>query len=173
MPKSSLEQIDIDEKKVIRELEKGSNESIDTIAKRCGFSRQKVWRIIKRLEKNKTIWGYHAVIDDENIGLRQYFILIKRTSKSFSKDHINSIINRELQPEAEKLGIIVEHASYVHGDYDGIHVIRAKNVLHAKKYCEILNKYSIEFIENTVILEELFPIENTYQMIPVLPIDIV
>ena len=55
MPKNSSEQIDVDEKKVIRELQRNSKESIDKIAKKCGFSRQKVWRIIKRLEKNKTI----------------------------------------------------------------------------------------------------------------------
>jgi len=56
MPKSSRKQIDNDEKKILRELQKNSKESIDKIAKKCGFSRQKVWRIIKRLEKNKTIW---------------------------------------------------------------------------------------------------------------------
>ena len=56
MPKSSKKQIDADEKKVKRELKKNSKESIDKIAKKCEFSRQKVWRIIKRLEKNKTIW---------------------------------------------------------------------------------------------------------------------
>ena len=46
MPKSSQKQIDADEKKVIRELQKNAKESIDKIAKNCGFSRQKVWRII-------------------------------------------------------------------------------------------------------------------------------
>ena len=51
MPKTSKEQIADDEKKIIRELQKNSKENIDKIAKRCGFSRQKAWRIIKRLEK--------------------------------------------------------------------------------------------------------------------------
>jgi DNA-binding Lrp family transcriptional regulator len=64
MSKSSKEQIDADEKKILWELQKNSKESIDKIAKKCGFSRQKVWRVIKRLEKDKTIWGYHAVVDD-------------------------------------------------------------------------------------------------------------
>ena len=65
MPKSSTHQIELDEIKVIEELQKNSKESIDNIAKKCGFSRQKVWRIIKRLEKNDTIWGYHAVISED------------------------------------------------------------------------------------------------------------
>ena len=97
MPKSSREQIDADEKKVLHELQKNSKESIDNIAKKCGFSRQKVWRVIKRLENNKTIWGYHAVVDDNKIGLQRYFILIKRTAKAFSKEHIDSIIKRVIQ----------------------------------------------------------------------------
>jgi len=77
MPKTSKEQITNDEKKILRELQKNSKESIDKLAKKCGFSRQKVWRIIKRLENNKTIWGYHTVVDDEKMGLKRYLILIK------------------------------------------------------------------------------------------------
>ena len=77
MPKSSRKQIDNDEKKILRELQKNSKESIDKIAKKCSFSRQKVWRIIKRLENNKTIWGYHAVVDNEKINMKSYILLIK------------------------------------------------------------------------------------------------
>ena len=42
MPKSSKKQIVDDEKKILLELQKDSNETIDKIAKKCGFSRQKV-----------------------------------------------------------------------------------------------------------------------------------
>ena len=90
MSKNSREQIDADEKKVIRELQKNSKESIDKIAKRCGFSRQKVWRIIKRLEKNKTIWGYYAVVDNEKLDMKRYIMLIKRSNKPIM-DAINLI----------------------------------------------------------------------------------
>ena len=50
MSKSSRDQIDKDEKKLLYELVKNSNESIETNAKHCGFSRQKTWRFIKQLE---------------------------------------------------------------------------------------------------------------------------
>jgi DNA-binding Lrp family transcriptional regulator len=49
MAKNSKEQMDQDEKKVLFELVKNSNEKIETIAKHCGFSKQKVSRIIKQL----------------------------------------------------------------------------------------------------------------------------
>ena len=63
MAKSSKKQIYEDELKVIAELQKNAKENIDTISKNCGYSRQKVWRIINRLEENKTIWGYTAVVN--------------------------------------------------------------------------------------------------------------
>jgi DNA-binding Lrp family transcriptional regulator len=47
MPKSSAQQRIKDEKKIIGVLQSNAHESIDVIAKKCGFSRQKVWRIIK------------------------------------------------------------------------------------------------------------------------------
>ena len=160
MPKTSKEQIANDEKKIIYELQKNSKENIEKIAKKCGFSRQKVWRVVKRLENNKTIWGYHAVVDDNKIGLQQYFVLIKRTTKPFSKEHIDSIIKRVIQTEIAKMEIIIENVSYVHGEFDGIHIIRASNVVQVKKYCEILNKLSKGYISDMKILEELFPIEK-------------
>ena len=160
MPKNSKKQIEADEKKVIKELEKHSNESIDKIAKNCGFSRQKVWRIIKRLERNKTIWGYHAVVDNNKVGLQRYFILIKRSNKPFSKEHIDSIIRREIKPETSKMGIIVDGTSYVHGSFDGIYEIRANNIRQVKRFCEALRNSSRGHISDMKILEELFPIEK-------------
>ena len=111
MAKSSKEQIDEDEKKILWELQKNSKENVEKIAERCGCSRQKIWRVIKRLEKNKTIWGYHAIVDDNKIGLQQYFVLIKRTNKAFSKEHIESIIKREVKAKIAKMGIIIENVS--------------------------------------------------------------
>jgi DNA-binding Lrp family transcriptional regulator len=160
MAKSSKEQIDEDEKKILWELQKNSKENVEKIAERCGFSRQKIWRVIKRLEKNKTIWGYHAVVDDNKIGLQQYFILIKRTIKPFSKEHIDSIIKRVIQTEIAKMGIIIENVSYVHGEFDGVHIIRASNVVQVKKYCEALSTLSKGYISHMIILEEMFPIEK-------------
>ena len=45
MPKSSRKQTDEAEKKLLKILQKNSGDSIENIAKKCGFSKQKVWRI--------------------------------------------------------------------------------------------------------------------------------
>ena len=62
MAKSSNEQIEQDEKKLLSELMKNSKENIDMIAKHCGFSRQKAWRMIKQLENNQ-----------KNLGIFSYY----------------------------------------------------------------------------------------------------
>ena len=67
MAKNSVKQIEQDEKKILEELSKNANKSINDIAEKCGFSRQKVWRVINNLEKNHAIWGYTAVVDEKKI----------------------------------------------------------------------------------------------------------
>jgi len=49
MAKNSRKQIMMDEIRIIDQLSKNANKSINEIAKACGFSRQKGWRIIKNL----------------------------------------------------------------------------------------------------------------------------
>jgi len=88
MAKSSRDQIDKDEKKLLSELVKNSNENIDTIAKHCSFSRQKTWRFIKQLEAKGLIWGYTAIFDEEKIGLTHFVLMLKRTTiKAEKKTH--------------------------------------------------------------------------------------
>jgi len=94
MPKVSARQIDADEEKVLIELQKNSNESIDVLAKRCGFSRQKVWKMMKKFEKDKTIWGYHAVIETERFHQKNYILLIKKSNAPASK--ILDVIQRKI-----------------------------------------------------------------------------
>ena len=160
MSKSGREQIDADEKKVLHELQKNSKESIDKIAKKCGFSRQKVWRIIKRLEKNKTIWGYHAVVDDNKLGQKKYFIMIKRTSKAASQDKMNLVLKRELKQEAKKVGVTVESSYFIHGVYDWLLCITTESIAQVKKFCEVLNfLYKEGFVSDIQIFEVIFPVE--------------
>ena len=76
MAKTSKKQIMVDEKKVIQQLQRNAMENLDLFAKKCGFSRQKVWRIIKNLEENKSIWGYTAIIDPEYLQKKHYVLLL-------------------------------------------------------------------------------------------------
>jgi len=159
MSKSSKEQIDNDEKKIVRELQKNSKESIDKIAKTCGFSRQKVWRIIKRLEKNKTIWGYSAIVDHEKLDLTQYLILIKKSIKTVEHT-ANMIVSREIERKAKEIGISIGTSHYLHGCYDWQICFTAENIVMAKRFCEALNIVYTPNIEELKLLEIIFPVKE-------------
>jgi Lrp/AsnC family leucine-responsive transcriptional regulator len=159
MAKSSYEQIKKDEKKIIEEMEKNARYSIDEIAKNCGFSRQKVWRLIKRLEGQKIIWGYHAVADHEKLGSKEYIILIKRSLKNIDK-LVDIIISREIEEGAKKLNAKISSSYYLNGHYDWIICLIAEDIKAAKKFSETLNKTYGEYIKESQLLENIFPVKR-------------
>jgi len=81
MSKSSKDQMSQDEKKVLSEVVKNANKNIETIAHLCGFSKQKTWRIIKRLESKELIWGYTAIFNEEKMALKHFMLMVKRSMK--------------------------------------------------------------------------------------------
>ena len=158
MAKSNKKQIYEDELKVIAELQKNAKENIDTISKNCGCSRQKVWRIIKKLEEDKSIWGYAAVVNEEKQGLKSYMILIKRTTLPLDKKLVDKIIRRQLENSASKIDIKIEHSMLTHGTFDCVICFKAKDMMHAKKFSEIVNETYWGYIGESHMMEKLFPI---------------
>ena len=158
MPKSSISQIEKDEKKILEELSKNANRSINDIAKSLGFSRQKVWRVIKNLEKNNTIWGYAAVVDQGKLNRKRYLLVMKRTNKPFSKESINKIINRDLTEQVKKIGIKIINSYYTSGAFDWVLCFTANNIREAKSLVEELNKIYEEFVSESYLLENMFPV---------------
>ena len=159
MPKSSKKQIDADEKKFIRELQKNSRESIDNIAKNCVFSRQKVWRMIKRLENNKTIWGYNAIVDNEKLNVKRYIMLIKRSVGSLD-DTIDKIIELTMHKKGEEIGVTVECSSYLHGKYDWMLVFSTDDIKNVKRFSETLIREYQQVISEIDIVEDIFPVKR-------------
>ena len=160
MAKNSIRQIEEDEKKIIDELMRNANKSINEVANTCGFSRQKVWRIIKNLEENNTIWGYVAVIDEEKQGKRGYTILIKRTNKPLENELIDKIINRELQKKSDKNRVEIVTSIYTNGIFDWVICFNAKDMKEAKRFVEEVNKLFFGYISEIYLLEKMFNITN-------------
>jgi len=159
MTRSSIDQQKLDEKKIIRELERNSKQGIDNIGKNCGFSRQKVWRIIKKLEEEQTIWGYKAVIDDERIGTKQFVMLIKSSPIS-KKDILDKIINLTLTKKVETIGIEIESGGLVHGAYDWMLNFSALDLKQVKKFGEMFIKEYPNLVKKIDILEYVFPLKK-------------
>lgn len=160
MPKSSTQQLVQDEKKILDVLRTNANESIDVIAKKCGFSRQKIWRIIKKLEKNKIIWGYAAVCDDESCNLKHFTMLVKRTTVPIDQKMLQEILTTRLDNLIPGSVIRIENIEYLHGCFDGIFTFLAEDLVTAKKFCEQFNtrfnKYfaSVELLEGILIIRK-------------------
>ena len=160
MAKNSRKQIMLDEIRILDQLSKNANKSVNEIAKSCGFSRQKVWRIIKNLERNNTIWGYTSIIDEEKQNKKSYFILIKRTTNPLNKDVIEKITKRDISKKATRLGVKIISSVYTNGVYDWLICFNANNIRDAKRFVEDLNKIFEGFIEEYILLEKMFTIEN-------------
>jgi DNA-binding Lrp family transcriptional regulator len=166
MAKSSREQLDNDERKILAELQKNSNDSIDTIGKHCGFSRQKVWRTIKQLEKNRMIWGYTAIIDEGKIGRKHFILLMKRKQKGFEEKIVETLISRSFEGVVAKIGITIETSSYIHGEYDWITTFLASDIRSAKQFCNLVNQSYPDVFEKIVLIETLFDIKRQHVLNP-------
>jgi DNA-binding Lrp family transcriptional regulator len=166
MSKSSKDQMDLDEKKVLSELVKNANKNIETIAKLCGFSKQKTWRIIKRLEAKELIWGYTAIFDEEKMGLKHFMILIKRSMRRLDDSTISKIVSRKLEDIIKEYDITIESSLYVHGDYDWILTFTAQDIVQAKKFSDALVMFHPGIIENITIVETLFFVKKHYILNP-------
>ena len=142
MVKILAEQAHKDEIKILHELQNNAKANIDTIAKHCGFSSQKVWRIIKRLENSRTIWGYTAVTDQHMMGLKHFILLVKRTNKPLDKKIMNKIDSLNLEDIASPIDVYIETSCYIHGNYDWIICFLAEDLNKARKFCDLLQ---IEF----------------------------
>ena len=145
---------------------KNSSENTETIAKHCGFSRQKAWRFIKRLEAKGLIWGYTAVFNEEKIGPTHFMIMIKRTSKQLEEKIIIEIVLDKIKDIAAKSGCDIESVSYVHGEYDWIITFIAKDITHAKKFSESLFGMYPGFVEKMTIMQTMMFIKKQYVLNP-------
>jgi len=166
MSKSSRIQIDQDEKKILSELVKNSNENIETIAKHSGFSRQKTWRFIKRLEEKSLIWGYTAIFNEEKIGLVHFVLMIKRTTKQLKEGTADRIISRKIEDIAAEIGITIESSFYVHGEYDWVITFTAEDIRQAKKFSDSIIIFHPGVIEKITIMQTLMFIKKQYILNP-------
>ena len=160
MPKNSVKQIEQDEKRILEELLKNANMSVNEIAKKLGFSRQKVWRIIKNLEKDKTIWGYTAIIDDNKMGRKRFYILLKKAPVKITDEKLNIVINRELRKIATKNEVNLESTYFFNGSYDGQICVTAENIIQVKNFInDMEKKIGATYFKEANILEVLVPIQ--------------
>lgn len=160
MARKSAEQIKKDEMKVLKSLKQNARGSIENISKKYNFSRQKVWRIIKRLEKNKKIWGYCTVTDDEKLEQKRFIILIKRSTEPVD-DAIQKIIDFTLEDHSDQMNIEILNSSYLHGHYDWMFIVTAHDMKNVKRFTHLLSKEYQLWISEILVLQDIFPVKKS------------
>ena len=159
MAKSSKETMMKDEMQVLTILEQHAKESIDEIAKKCGFSRQKVWKIIKHLEEKKIIWGYTAVTDENASNLKHFIVLAKRNNVPFAQDIRKEVIFRKIDDYPKGL-VKIENIYLTHGISDWVFTFYAPDIVSAKKFVALTFERFNKYLKEYFILETLVPIRK-------------
>ncbi len=160
MPKSSQIRLIEDEKKILDILQVNAKASIDDIAKKCGFSRQKVWRIIKKLEEDKTIWGYTAICEQERYNLKHFIMLMKRSTTPIDQKVMHEVLTTRLDDLVPESNIIMENIEYVHGSCDGVFSFYAPDLIAAKRFNDRFKEHFNEYVAEVELLEGIFFIRN-------------
>jgi len=166
MAKTKKEQQMKDEEKILLELQKNAKENINIIAKHCGFTRQKAWRIIKRLESKELIWGYTAIFDEKIMGVKHFTLMVKRNSKKVEQKTIDQIVSRKIEDFAKGLGVTVESSYFVHGEYDWILSFTTEDITHARKFAEYILKLNPGILEKVTILQTMMFIRKQHILNP-------
>ncbi len=148
-----------DELRVLTLLEQSAKDSVDEIAKKCSFSRQKIWRIIKKLQEEKIIWGYTAISDEKAKNLKHFTALVKKSSISFDDDLKKEIIMDKIDNHPKGL-IYIENIYFTHGICDIILTFYASDVITAKRFLNLSFNRLKKFVKDYTLIETLFPIRK-------------
>jgi DNA-binding Lrp family transcriptional regulator len=145
------------EEKILQLLQKNCRMNLDEIGKKCGCSRYTVGRVIKKLEENKTIVGYSAIINPNKIKSKYFILLVKRTSLPFDEGMLKLIPTTRETDFVPGVGIKNIATLYVHGKFDWVLAFTASDISIAKNfYNKILKQYS-KYVENLELLEVVAP----------------
>lgn len=145
------------EKKILNELQKNCRRNLDEIGKKCGCSRYKVAKVMKKFEKNNTILGYSAVINPIKVDLKLFILLAKRSSIPLDENMIKripTIMETDFKPHVD---LTIIDTLYIHGNFDWIITFSAENISIAKEFCNKCYKYFSKYIDNLELLEIVAP----------------
>ncbi len=159
MRKKEHEPLTQDETKILILLEQDAKKSIDELAKSCGFSRQKVWRIIKKLEDQKAIWGYTAVTDGTAQNLKYFLVLAKRNNQPFDQDVKKEILFEKIDDYPPGL-VMMENIFFTHGVSDWVLTFYAPDIITAKRYVEHTFARFNKYLQEYTILETLVTVRK-------------
>jgi len=159
MVKNSKETTEMDKMKVLDVLRTHSMKNVNELSKMCGFSPQKIAKIIKQLEKEKRIWGYATIEDEDANGLKHFVLLVKRSTEVLDTGRKNEVIMEKLDDYVPG-GLKIDDIFITHGMFDGVVTFYAKDIVSAKKLITKMSSRLGKYFKDYILLESLFPIQK-------------
>jgi DNA-binding Lrp family transcriptional regulator len=166
MPKRNNATIAEETRNVLIALQENAKENITAIAKECHMSKEKLSRTIRHLEKNHKIWGYTAIVDEQDLPYKKFILLLKRTMEKFDDTKMDDMISKKFKQLYEPLGVRIESTYYIHGEYDWVVIFTAPDLLQAKKFSTILFDHYPGYAKKVNIMEILFTGRAHYVLNP-------
>jgi Lrp/AsnC family leucine-responsive transcriptional regulator len=148
--------LDIKNRKILEQLEFNTRQSNRQLAKKVGVSKDAVAYRIAKLEEEKIIEGYYAVLNIAKLGLIQFkiFISLQNTDSEIEKEIIEYLKNDE------NVGWVVSCDGY----YNLMAVAWVRNPIDFDKFfIKFLNKYSKYCKQReVVVIPEEYALRNSY-----------
>ncbi|MGA1792378.1 MAG: Lrp/AsnC family transcriptional regulator [Thermoplasmatota archaeon] len=165
----------VEDADIIKWLLEDPTRSLNEMAKSLNLYRQTLWRRKKKLEDDKVIWGYTAVVDENKLGNVIYLVLMKM--KPMTRGLADIIYRRIKNEEMGRLNVRLIDAFHVNGDYDWVLRFSAPDHATARKYYDAIRViYEDYLIEKPVIVDVNFivkaegmknpDLENLYKFVP-------
>ena len=108
----------------------------------------------------KLIWGYNAVVDDENLDQKGFLLLLKLRHLPIGNNLEKEMVNGGLENLAKDFGAIIEDNFWIHGDYDTVINFSTKDLKTAKRFHEKLITAWGENIDESKLYEKIITIKK-------------
>ncbi|MBE3120838.1 MAG: Lrp/AsnC family transcriptional regulator [Thermoplasmata archaeon] len=150
---------------VVNCLLEDPTQGMSKIAEKTSMHRRTAWQIQKDLEKDTTIWGYTAVIDEQKIDRAIYVLQFQ--AKPFSKDFADLILHRLTLGEPMKAGVRILDIYFMNGPYDVFIKFSAPDHATARRYYETLRSvYKDYFLEAPLVSDVNFSLVQAGKLNP-------
>jgi DNA-binding Lrp family transcriptional regulator len=117
--------------KIVKALMGNSRMEINKIAEKTLLSRQTVSNLLKKMEENKTIWGYSIVLDPDFLDVVTFVLLIKLKPQCNKEKVLEQYFkNKKKIPDND--GMFIDSV-IVHGKYDLVMILCTKNIQTARR----------------------------------------
>ena len=144
-----MKKLDINDIKILKQLQKNASLSIEEISERISLSRNACWRRIRRLEDDGIINKRVAIVNAEALDLGQMVIVLISTNSHDPK--WLSLFRAAIAEMPEIMG-----AHRMSGDLDYILRVRVRDVrAYDRFYQRLISKVPISNVSASFVMEDL------------------